>query len=122
MQKRVLGAAPAQGCVSTSWARRGREPQAPLPSPRSSSCASPQGSFTHSLLYYGYYSNTTLNEPCASSPNSSTCPLAAPPLPYNMPLAYVFSVGISFLVTCVLLVYRWVSIACGTASLPLPTP
>ncbi|XP_064890267.1 transmembrane channel-like protein 6 isoform X1 [Columba livia] len=63
------------------------------------------GSFTHSLLYYGYYSNTTLNEPCASSPNSSTCPLAPPPLPYNMPLAYVFSVGVSFLVTCVLLVY-----------------
>ncbi|XP_072737609.1 transmembrane channel-like protein 6 [Ciconia boyciana] len=63
------------------------------------------GYFTHSLLYYGYYSNITLNDPCASSPNSSTCPLAAPPLPYNMPLAYVFSVGVSFLVTCVLLVY-----------------
>ncbi|NXT18066.1 TMC6 protein, partial [Syrrhaptes paradoxus] len=63
------------------------------------------GSFTDSLLYYGYYSNTTLNDPCAPSPNGSACPLAAPPLPYNMPLAYVFSVGISFLVTCVLLVY-----------------
>ncbi|NWX81264.1 TMC6 protein, partial [Alca torda] len=63
------------------------------------------GYFTHSLLYYGYYSNITLNDPCASSPNGSTCPLGAPLLPYNMPLAYVFSVGISFLVTCVLLVY-----------------
>ncbi|NXF54326.1 TMC6 protein, partial [Oceanites oceanicus] len=63
------------------------------------------GYFTHSLLYYGYYSNVTLNDPCASSPNGSACPLAAPPLPYNMPLAYVFSVGVSFLVTCVLLVY-----------------
>ncbi|NXQ79560.1 TMC6 protein, partial [Nyctibius grandis] len=63
------------------------------------------GYFTHSLLYYGYYSNATLNDPCASSPNSSACPLAAPPLPYNMPLAYVFSVGVSFLITCVLLVY-----------------
>ncbi|XP_057265594.1 transmembrane channel-like protein 6 isoform X1 [Pezoporus wallicus] len=61
------------------------------------------GYFTHSLLYYGYYSNTTLNSPCASSP--STCPLAAPPLPYNMPLAYMSSVGVSFLITCVLLVY-----------------
>ncbi|NXK12642.1 TMC6 protein, partial [Herpetotheres cachinnans] len=63
------------------------------------------GYFTHSLLYYGYYSNTTLNDPCASSPNGSVCPLAAPPLPYNMPLAYVFSVGVSFLITCILLVY-----------------
>ncbi|XP_069728924.1 transmembrane channel-like protein 6 [Phaenicophaeus curvirostris] len=63
------------------------------------------GYFTHSLLYYGYYSNVTLNDPCASSPNGSACPLAAPRLPYNMPLAYVFSVGVSFLITCVLLVY-----------------
>ncbi|KFZ57973.1 Transmembrane channel-like 6, partial [Podiceps cristatus] len=63
------------------------------------------GYFTHSLLYYGYYSNITLNHPCASSPNSSVCPLTPPPLPYNMPLAYVFSIGVSFLITCVLLVY-----------------
>ncbi|KAM9280876.1 transmembrane channel-like protein 6 [Morus bassanus] len=63
------------------------------------------GYFTQSLLYYGYYSNVTLNDPCAFRPNGSACPLAAPPLPYNMPLAYMFSVGVSFLVTCVLLVY-----------------
>ncbi|NXN48484.1 TMC6 protein, partial [Rynchops niger] len=63
------------------------------------------GYFTHSLLYYGYYSNITLNDPCASSPDSSTCPLATPLLPYNMPLAYVFSIGVSFFVTCILLVY-----------------
>ncbi|KAM9537490.1 transmembrane channel-like protein 6 isoform 1-T1 [Guaruba guarouba] len=61
------------------------------------------GYFTHSLLYYGYYTNTTLKSPCASSP--SMCPLAAPPLPYNMSLAYISSVGVSFLITCVLLVY-----------------
>ncbi|XP_016158202.1 PREDICTED: transmembrane channel-like protein 6 isoform X2 [Ficedula albicollis] len=63
------------------------------------------GSFTHSLLYYGYYSNVTLNDPCSSSPKGSECPLTAPPLPYNLPLAYLFSVGVSFLVTCILLVY-----------------
>uniref|UniRef100_A0A8C3QXK7 Transmembrane channel-like protein n=1 Tax=Cyanoderma ruficeps TaxID=181631 RepID=A0A8C3QXK7_9PASS len=63
------------------------------------------GYFTHSLLYYGYYSNVTLNDPCSSSPKGSVCPLAAPPLPYNLPLAYLFSVGVSFLVTCILLVY-----------------
>ncbi|NXB98993.1 TMC6 protein, partial [Orthonyx spaldingii] len=63
------------------------------------------GYFTRSLLYCGYYSNVTLNDPCPSSPEGSVCPLAAPVLPYNMPLAYLFSVGVSFLVTCVLLVY-----------------
>ncbi|NWS29481.1 TMC6 protein, partial [Polioptila caerulea] len=63
------------------------------------------GSFTHSLLYYGYYSNVTLNDPCTSSLKGSVCPLAAPLLPYNLPLAYLFSVGVSFLVTCILLVY-----------------
>lgn len=76
--------------------------------------AFPQGYFTHSLLYYGYYSNTTLNSPCASSP--SMCPLAIPSLPYNMPLAYTSSVGVSFLITCVLLVYRWVGSTSGTAA------
>ncbi|TRZ14414.1 hypothetical protein HGM15179_012705 [Zosterops borbonicus] len=63
------------------------------------------GHFTHSLLYYGYYSNITLNDPCSSSPKGSVCPLAHPPLPYNLPLAYLFSIGVSFLVTCILLVY-----------------
>ncbi|NXI04861.1 TMC6 protein, partial [Pachycephala philippinensis] len=63
------------------------------------------GYFTHSLLYYGYYSNVTLNDPCISSPQGSLCPLAASMLPYNLPLAYLFSVGVSFLVTCILLVY-----------------
>ncbi|NXU53268.1 TMC6 protein, partial [Turnix velox] len=51
------------------------------------------GSFTHSLLYYGYYSNTTLDH---LSPGAA---------PYCMPLAYILSVGVSFLLTCVLLVY-----------------
>ncbi|NXH15449.1 TMC6 protein, partial [Bucco capensis] len=63
------------------------------------------GYFTHSLLYYGFYSNITLNDPCASGPNGSVCPLAAPLLPYNMPLAYLFSIAVSFLLTFVLLVY-----------------
>ncbi|NWU66662.1 TMC6 protein, partial [Pterocles burchelli] len=80
------------------------------------------GYFTNSLLYYGYYSNTTLNDPCTPSPNGSACPLAAPPFPYNMPLAYVSSVGVSFLITCVLLVYRWVGSRwhCSPPSLPSP--
>lgn len=46
------------------------------------------------------------------------CPLPAPLLPYNLPLAYLFSVGASFLVTCILLVYRWVRGTCGTEAFP----
>ncbi|NXD01983.1 TMC6 protein, partial [Certhia familiaris] len=68
------------------------------------------GFFTHSLLYYGYYSNVTLNDPCTPSPKGSMCPLTAPPLPYNLPLAYLSSVGVSFFVTCILLVY---SVSCS---------
>uniref|UniRef100_A0A8C3PVH1 Transmembrane channel-like protein n=1 Tax=Chrysolophus pictus TaxID=9089 RepID=A0A8C3PVH1_CHRPC len=63
------------------------------------------GSFTHSLLYYGYYSNTTLNDPSASSPSGSTSPSRATQLPYNMPLAYMFTIGASFFATCILLMY-----------------
>uniref|UniRef100_A0A8B9R4H9 Transmembrane channel-like protein n=1 Tax=Anas platyrhynchos TaxID=8839 RepID=A0A8B9R4H9_ANAPL len=63
------------------------------------------GYFTHSLLYYGYYSNITLNDPSASSLSGSVAPSAPPRLPYNMPLAYLFTVGVSFFATCILLVY-----------------
>lgn len=67
-----------------------------------------QGYFSHTLMYYGYYSNFTLNDPYASSANSTHCRQSAHVhLPYNMPLAYVFVMGISFFATCILLVYRW---------------
>lgn len=79
---------------------------APVRSPQVLLCISPQGSFTHSLLYYGYYSNTTLNDPSASSPSGNTSPPRATQLPYNMPLAYVFTIGASFFATCILLMYR----------------
>ncbi|NWX94340.1 TMC6 protein, partial [Nothoprocta pentlandii] len=45
------------------------------------------GYFTHSLLYYGYYSNTSL----AGRP------------PYALPLAYALTTGACFVLTCVLL-------------------
>lgn len=99
-------------CVPAGWHRcasPGRKPRAPLRSLCAPSCAFPQGYFTHSLLYYGYYSNDTLSD--ISSPKSSVCALAAPLHSYNMPLAYVFTIGLSFLATCVLLMYRWVSAA-----------
>lgn len=84
----------------------GWEPWAPLRSPWALLCTFPQGYFTHSLLYYGYYSNITLNDPSASSLSGSVAPSAPPRLPYNMPLAYLFTVGVSFFATCILLVYR----------------
>ncbi|NXD17981.1 TMC6 protein, partial [Nothocercus nigrocapillus] len=51
------------------------------------------GYFTHSLLYYGYYSNTSLPARAHG---------AAAPLPYVLPLAYALTVGVCFVLTCVL--------------------
>uniref|UniRef100_A0A8D2J4B2 Transmembrane channel-like protein n=1 Tax=Varanus komodoensis TaxID=61221 RepID=A0A8D2J4B2_VARKO len=64
------------------------------------------GHFTQTLMYYGYYSNFTLNDPCASSFNSTRCRQNRDvQMPYNMPLAYVFVTGVAFFVTCILLLY-----------------
>ncbi|XP_013361421.1 PREDICTED: transmembrane channel-like protein 6 isoform X2 [Chinchilla lanigera] len=59
------------------------------------------GCFTHTVMYYGYYRNTMLNTPC-SSPQ---CSPGAGSLPYNMPVAYLFTVGATFFITCITLVY-----------------
>ncbi|XP_054986982.1 transmembrane channel-like protein 6 isoform X1 [Sorex araneus] len=53
------------------------------------------GRFTRSVMYYGYYSNATLG-PCAAG---------AARLAYNMPLAYLLTVGAAFFLTCFTLVY-----------------
>ncbi|XP_075760287.1 transmembrane channel-like protein 6 isoform X1 [Pelodiscus sinensis] len=63
------------------------------------------GYFTQTLMYYGYYSNATLNEPCQASASSRACQPGHGHLPYNLPLAYVFTIGVSFFVTCIMLVY-----------------
>ncbi|XP_068832566.1 transmembrane channel-like protein 6 isoform X3 [Capricornis sumatraensis] len=63
------------------------------------------GHFTHSVMYYGYYSNATLNQPCASPLNGSQCAPEAGSLPYNMPLAYLFTLGAAFFIICITLVY-----------------
>ncbi|XP_012933677.1 transmembrane channel-like protein 6 isoform X4 [Heterocephalus glaber] len=59
------------------------------------------GCFTHTVMYYGYYSNTTLNTPCGPL----QCGPRAGSLPYSMPLAYLFTVGAAFFITCITLVY-----------------
>ncbi|XP_054312641.2 transmembrane channel-like protein 6 isoform X1 [Pongo pygmaeus] len=63
------------------------------------------GCFTHTVMYYGHYSNATLNQPCGSPLDGSQCIPRAGGLPYNMPLAYLSTVGVSFFVTCITLVY-----------------
>ncbi|XP_054897037.1 transmembrane channel-like protein 6b [Poeciliopsis prolifica] len=64
------------------------------------------GSFSDTLLYYGYYSNHTLpscSKSNTSSPSGPKCDSNS--LSYNMPLAYFFTIGLSFFFTCVILVY-----------------
>ncbi|XP_032285765.1 transmembrane channel-like protein 6 isoform X1 [Phoca vitulina] len=63
------------------------------------------GRFTHTVLYYGYYSNSTVSQPCAPPPGGGQCRREADSLPYSMPLAYLFTVGLAFFITCITLVY-----------------
>ncbi|KAJ7315917.1 hypothetical protein JRQ81_002079 [Phrynocephalus forsythii] len=64
------------------------------------------GYFSDTLMYYGFYSNFTLNDPCRSSSNLTSCRQhRRVPMPYSMPLAYLFVTGVSFFITCILLVY-----------------
>ncbi|XP_019499986.1 PREDICTED: transmembrane channel-like protein 6 isoform X2 [Hipposideros armiger] len=63
------------------------------------------GRFTDTVMYYGYYSNATLNQLCAAPPDGGPCIPEAGGLPYNMPLAYLFTMGAAFFITCITLVY-----------------
>ncbi|XP_043924122.1 transmembrane channel-like protein 6 isoform X2 [Protopterus annectens] len=62
------------------------------------------GYFTNTVLFYGYYTNSTVNNVNTTS-SSQSLPSTTLHLPYNMPLAYVFTVGVSFFLTCIILVY-----------------
>ncbi|KAE8575685.1 hypothetical protein XENTR_v10003913 [Xenopus tropicalis] len=64
------------------------------------------GYFSSTLMYYGYYSNLTLNENCSSGFNITACPAGRAWFPYHMPLAYLFTIGAAFVSTCIILVYR----------------
>ncbi|XP_043441625.1 LOW QUALITY PROTEIN: transmembrane channel-like protein 6 [Prionailurus bengalensis] len=63
------------------------------------------GRLTHTVMYYGYYGNSTLNPPCVPAPDGGQCGRETDGLPYNMPLAYLFTVGGAFFITCITLVY-----------------
>ncbi|XP_059201285.1 transmembrane channel-like protein 6b [Centropristis striata] len=69
------------------------------------------GTFTDSVMYYGYYSNYTLHKSCSddggeqndSNGTSSDC--LSKGLSYKMPIAYFFTIGVAFFITCIILVY-----------------
>ncbi|XP_059527376.1 transmembrane channel-like protein 6 isoform X2 [Myotis daubentonii] len=80
-------------------------PQGPAPTFTGLELLTGGGRFTDTVMYYGYYSNATLNQPCADPPDGGQCTPEAASLPYNMPLAYLFTMGTAFFITCFTLVY-----------------
>ncbi|XP_028262081.1 transmembrane channel-like protein 6b [Parambassis ranga] len=71
------------------------------------------GYFSDTVMYYGYYSNHTLRRSCRDDPgsqnpsvsNSTSTDCVSKHLSYNMPLAYFFTIGAAFFITCIILVY-----------------
>ncbi|XP_029950675.1 transmembrane channel-like protein 6b [Salarias fasciatus] len=71
------------------------------------------GYFSDSVMYYGYYSNYTLQRSCrddgelsnVSVSNSTELECSSKSLSYKMPLAYFFTIGVAFFITCIILVY-----------------
>ncbi|XP_052053826.1 transmembrane channel-like protein 6 isoform X12 [Apodemus sylvaticus] len=90
-----------------SWSPKGKQRRAHQGHRGAFSCCSRLryscmlGRFTHTVMYYGYYSNTTLSQSCAPREGGQ----CSPRLPYSMPLAYLFTVGATFFITCIVLVY-----------------
>ncbi|XP_053516482.1 transmembrane channel-like protein 6 isoform X2 [Artibeus jamaicensis] len=80
-------------------------PRGPVPTFTGLELLTGGGRFTDTVMYYGYYSNVTLNRPCASQRDGDQCAPEAASLPYSMPLAYLFTVGAAFFITCITLVY-----------------
>ncbi|XP_056117925.1 transmembrane channel-like protein 6 isoform X1 [Rhinichthys klamathensis goyatoka] len=56
------------------------------------------GILTDSVMFYGHYTNSTIGN-CQAQ--TKMCPHN-----YNIPLAYIFTIGTGMFVTCVMLVYR----------------
>lgn len=81
------------------------DPAGPVPTFSGLELLTGGGRFTHTVMYYGYYSNTTLRQSCASPWEGGPCSPRLSSLPYNMPLAYLFTVGAAFFITCIVLVY-----------------
>lgn len=70
------------------------------------------GYFSDSVMYYGYYSNGTLCKNSSedvgvtvSSSGDTKSSCKSNQYSYNMSLAYFFTIGIAFFITCIILVY-----------------
>lgn len=69
------------------------------------------GYFSDTVMYYGYYCNYTLKSTCMDSgalvisKGNETRLQCRSKLSYNMPLAYFFTIGAAFFITCIILVY-----------------
>ncbi|XP_035516607.1 transmembrane channel-like protein 6b isoform X2 [Morone saxatilis] len=71
------------------------------------------GYFSDTVMYYGYYCNYTLRKSCsddvggqnASLSNGTRLDCVSKHHSYNMPLAYFFTIGVAFFITCIILVY-----------------
>ncbi|CAO2646219.1 Transmembrane channel-like protein 6 [Lemmus lemmus] len=81
------------------------DPSDPVPTCSALELLTGRGCFTHTVMYYGYYSNNTLSQSCDSPRDSGRCSPRLGSLSYNMPLAYLFTVGAAFFITCITLVY-----------------
>ncbi|XP_035036089.1 transmembrane channel-like protein 6 isoform X2 [Hippoglossus stenolepis] len=67
-----------------------------------------KGYFSHSLMFYGYYTNTNLTTCHAAhwTPGSTGESLnPCDTVPYNMPAAYLLTLASSFFIICMILVY-----------------
>ncbi|XP_033480543.2 transmembrane channel-like protein 6b [Epinephelus lanceolatus] len=67
------------------------------------------GYFSDTVMYYGYYSNYTLGGSCRDTDDRQNASLpkgaSLDCVLYNMPLAYFFTIGVAFFITCIILVY-----------------
>ncbi|XP_051240666.1 transmembrane channel-like protein 6b [Dicentrarchus labrax] len=71
------------------------------------------GYFSDTVMYYGYYCNYTLHKSCrddvggqnVSVSNGTRLDCVSKHHSYNMPLAYFFTIGVAFFITCIILVY-----------------
>ncbi|XP_022611480.1 transmembrane channel-like protein 6 [Seriola dumerili] len=71
------------------------------------------GYLSDTVMYYGYYCNYTLHRSCRddgreqniSLSNGTRLDCMSKHLSYNMPLAYFFTIGVAFFITCIILVY-----------------
>ncbi|XP_061081103.1 transmembrane channel-like protein 6 isoform X2 [Conger conger] len=73
------------------------------------------GYFTDTVMFYGYYTNSSLKDTCRTSQNLTGDRAADPAhcgcghntqrMSYNIPAAYFFTTGVAFFVTCIILVY-----------------